>query len=181
MLPPGHIAGGYLVTKLFLVLVKPELNATQTDQLILWGMFFAFAPDLDMFYAFWKVKGLKHTGKTFNHRQFITHIPLFWLIAGLSVNILTRSQFMRYLGLVIWFSSWSHFILDSGFYGIRWLYPLNKKFYALETPGVNEINNANGFFNHWINLIKLYHQKYKLIFFIEISFIFAALTINIIT
>ena len=69
MLPPGHIAAGYLATKLFLGVVKPELNTTQTDQLLMWGMFFAFAPDLDMFYAFWKVKGLKHTGKTFNHRQ----------------------------------------------------------------------------------------------------------------
>lgn len=180
MLPPGHIAAGYLTTKLFLGLAKPELSVTQIDQLLLWGMFFAFAPDLDMFYVFWKEKSFRHTGKTFNHRQFITHAPIIWLLASLSVSILANSAFMRYFGLVIWFSSWSHFILDSEICGVRWLYPFSKKFYALKKPGVGEVNNANGFFNHWFNLIKIYRQKFTLTFYLEIGLILAALAIFLI-
>lgn len=176
MLPPGHIAAGYLVTKVFLGITKPELNTTQTDQLLLWGMFFAFAPDLDMFYAFWKEKSFKHTGKSFNHRQFISHIPLVWLIAGFIVVIFAKNQFIQYFGLIIWLSSWSHFVLDSESLGIRWLYPFSKKFYALKNPGVCDVNNANGFFHHWFNLIKIYHQKYKLTFYAELIIIFTAFT-----
>mgnify|MGYP001596871106 CR=1 FL=1 len=180
MLPPGHIAAGYLATKLFLNASNPEMNTVQTDQLLLWSMFFAFAPDLDMFYAFLKEKSFRHTGKTFSHRQFITHIPLVWFILGISISFLSQNEFVRYFGLIIWFSSWSHFILDSENMGVRWLYPFSKKFFALKNPGVSDVNNANGFFNHWFNLIKIYHQKYKLTFYTEAILICTTLVVFLI-
>ena len=180
MLPPGHIAAGYLVTKIFLGLAKPELNTTQTDQLLLWGMFFAFAPDLDMFYAFWKEKSFRHTGKNFSHRQFVAHIPLVWLIAGIGINFLSQNEFIRYFGLIMWLGSWSHFILDCGTFGIRWFYPFSKKFYALKSPGVSEVNNNKGFFSHWYHLVQMYRKKDKLTFYTEIILICAALAVFLI-
>lgn len=177
MLPPGHIAAGYLVAKIIISATKPAFSINEINWLLWSGAFFGFAPDLDMFYAFWKVKSFRHSGEKFNHRQFITHTPIIWLSAGLFVALLGRTLFWKYLGIIICLSAWSHLFLDSFYMGVRWLYPFNKKFYAIKQAGINETNVATGFFNHWWNLIKQYYQHNTGVLYTEIVLILLALIV----
>ena len=175
MLPPGHFAAGYLAAQAIINLAKPALATEQINWLLFLGAFFGFAPDLDMFYAFIKERGLRHTGKNFNHREFLSHTPVIWLCLGIVIALLGQNLFWRYVGLLIWVGSWSHFLLDSTHYGIRWLYPFSKKFYALKNAGQIETNTALGFFKHWWNLVVIYHRLAPLTFYAEIIIIIAAI------
>ena len=52
MLPTGHVAAGYLTGYALLKFSNSGFTLAQHQQLIFWGMFFGFAPDLDMFFLF---------------------------------------------------------------------------------------------------------------------------------
>lgn len=172
MLPFGHLGAGYLVAD---YLAKASgLPPDQAQSLTLWGTFFAFAPDLDFFYVFAKQKSLTVKGKE-NHRDYWTHRPLLWLGAGLLIAAFTPSAYWRWLGLLLWFCSWSHFLLDSLRTGVRWLWPFDKRFFALQEPGAIEENPAKGFFNHWLNMIRLYRKRAPLAFYLEIAIVITAI------
>src|SRR5579864_7278991 len=120
MLPPGHVAAGYLVTKTLLNIAKPAVTAVQLNRLLWWGVFFSFAPDLDNFVAFAIVRGWWYKPGTDSsiHRRFYSHVPLLWLIPGLLIYLVATSPYVRYIGLLLWLGSWTHFILDSIDYGV---------------------------------------------------------------
>ncbi len=177
MLPPGHFAAGYLLAEGVIAVFHPTLSTSQTNWFLFSGGFFGFAPDIDMFYGFWKEKGLRHTGKNFTHRAFVTHTPLFWFILGGSLLLFAPTTFIRLLGLLLWLAPWSHLLLDSMNTGVRWLYPFNKKFYAFKNPGIEIPNKARGFFNHWWNLLKHYYQLAPLTFWTEVMLVAIALYI----
>lgn len=158
MLPPGHIAAGYLLAK-SLIAFQPTLTADEQFWLATLGGLAGFAPDLDMFYAFIKERGFYQTCTKFSHRDFITHTPIFWLILSAIIALVGQTFFWRYSALAILISSWSHLLLDSTFVGLRWFYPFSKKFYALRNPGQAPPNLVKGFFNHWFNSIKMYYQN----------------------
>jgi hypothetical protein len=65
--------------------------------------------------------------------------------------------------------------LDSLRTGVRWLWPFNRKFFALNDPGLVEENPAKGFFNHWISMIKLYRDRAPLAFYLEIILVIIAI------
>ena|SRR3989344_8724673 len=177
MLPTGHIAAGYLLAKSILAINQPSFDPNEQALLGLIGGFSGFAPDLDMFYAFIKERGFHQTGLKFNHREFITHTPIFWLVISTVVALVGRDFFWRYIAVAIFVGSWSHLILDSTFVGIRWLYPFSKKFYALKNPGQAEPNLVKGFFNHWFNLVKMYYHTTPLTFLAEIILVIVAVII----
>lgn len=168
MLPPGHLAAAYLLSDYLLTHLHPALSPGQIHKLVFWGTFFGFAPDLDSFYAFYQAKGFTITGSKINHRKFISHRPLLWLAAGLLIYFFAWTTFVKYIGLLLWLCSWSHFVLDSFWVGVEWLWPFNSKFYALKEPGVIHENNTKGFFNYWIAFLKLYSTKGRLTFYVEI-------------
>jgi len=173
MLPFGHLAAGYLIADS--IAKTALLPADQTASLTWWGVFFAFAPDLDIFYSFWKAKGLTLPSKELNHRSYITHSPLLWLAAGSCLFLFGPTTYWRFLGLLLWLCSWSHFILDSGRTGVPWLWPFKRRLYALREPGATEDNPAKGFFRHWLNMIRLYKEKAPLVFWMEIALIIVAI------
>jgi len=111
MLPFGHIGAGYLIAYLFLAITKPGFSSQEINQLLFIGALFAFIPDLDMFLAFAKAKTFKIQTEKTDHRQYLSHIPLLWLFAGLLVYSLSSSLFLRYFGALICLGSWSHFVL----------------------------------------------------------------------
>ena len=162
MLPPGHIAAGYIIAKTITKIVPFTLTAVEISRLSWLGMLFAFAPDLDFFYAFLKIDKLRIDPGTANHRTFLTHRPIFWLLLGLAVFFLSASAFGKSLGLIIWLCPWTHFVLDSE-WGIQWLWPFSKKFYPLQPDyyqqkyaAANQTPPNQSFFQFWVAMLRRY-------------------------
>jgi membrane-bound metal-dependent hydrolase YbcI (DUF457 family) len=173
MLPPGHLAGGFLTATAVLKIIKPDLSQEQISQLLGWGMFFSFAPDLDTFVSFikehtWFVKNPQN-----NHRKFISHAPLLWLAGGLLVYFFSADVYWKIAGLLLWLCSWSHFLLDSVEYGIMWLWPFNKDVFAIRNRERDFSIQSLNFFGYWWTYLKLYAGT--LTFYIEISIIIVAI------
>ena len=175
MLPPGHIAAGFLTAKALLHFTHPALSSAEQAQLLWWGMFFGFLPDLDTFVSFLKERAWFVKNRVNNHRKFFTHAPLLWFCAGLLVYLLSADVYWKTLGLIIWLASWSHFALDSIEYGIMWLWPFSGKIYALCNKEKDFKLVDNNFFGYWRHFVKSYIQT--LTFYCEIVIILLALII----
>ena len=172
MLPPGHIAAGFLTSAVVLKILNPQLPPQQVQHLIYWGMFFSFAPDLDSFVSFlnekaWYIKNPKN-----NHRKYISHAPILWLASGLLIYFLSTDVYWKVFGLMLWVCSWSHFLLDSIDYGIMWLWPFNKKVFAIKNQGMDFSIKSSNFFGYWRIFVKLYITR--LTFYFEILIIITA-------
>ena len=177
MLPPGHIAAGYIVSNIFLKLSHPQLPLSDQNTLLLWGIFFSFAPDLDFFVAFNKTKSLTISDDV-NHRNMYSHAPIIWLVAGLIVVFygwLLDSVFVEMFGLLLWLGSWTHFVLDTIQYGIMWLWPWSKGLVALRDKGIKSNLPPSSFLRHWLNFLKFYVTKIKLTFYLELIVIATAI------
>lgn len=169
MLPPGHIAAGYITAKFVISSLHYNLTAHEVNNLILWGTFFAFAPDLDFFYAFAKSKSLRIENDKVIHRKFFSHAPVLWLMAGLAIFFLAATPYHKAFGLLLWICSWTHFILDSQ-WGIMWFWPISTKFYPFSDEHYKRIYGTEtpiaekGFWKYWWTLTKsVYLNKAGLI------------------
>lgn len=172
MLPPGHIAAGFLTAYTLLKVTNPAFSEEQITQLYLIGMFTAFAPDLDFFYAFFRVRSFTIQNNSINHRLFFTHAPVVWLVAGLLVYFLSPTEFLQFTGLLIWLGAWSHFALDSIQHGVMWLWPLSKKRFALRRAGMAHkgITEPN-FFKFWLKFLTTYPKELPYTFISEVFII----------
>lgn len=176
MLPPGHIAAGYLTAKALLHFAHPNITPWQTQQLTLWGMFWGFAPDLDAFWFAIKNRTLRIVSKDAlgkSHRNFFTHVPLFWLVTGLAVYFFNTDVYWKYFGLLIWLASWSHMLLDTIVFGIPWLSPFSGKFYGLRRVDKAQPLPEPNIINYAISFLKLYILEPT--FYLEIIIIFCAI------
>ncbi|HVY67829.1 MAG TPA: metal-dependent hydrolase [Patescibacteria group bacterium] len=174
MLPPGHIAAGFLTAEALLKIAKPDLPAAELRHLLWWGVFFGFAPDLDMFYWFLKSRAFKMDPRAGNHRQYLSHAPVLWLAAGLIIYAAAPSDYVRMIGLLLWLGSWSHFLLDSIEYGIMWLWPLSTKRFALKSTDGILAEPEGKFFDYWRKVVKSYSAS--LSFYLELLVVLAAVT-----
>lgn len=181
MLPTGHIAGGYLVAKAVLAIAHPALSVADQEHLIWWTMFFSFAPDLDMFIMFFKLK--KFRGEHgHNHRTSWFHAPVLWLVAGLILSLIgwgMSRTFIEYLGLLLWLGSWSHFVFDSIQDGIMWRWPFSSEFVPLvgTMPDHNAPHPTGGFFSYWSGAVKSYAVTEPWPFYLEFILIISALVV----
>ncbi len=177
MLPPGHIAAGFLTAKALLHFSHASLTAAQQNNLLWWGMFFGFIPDWDTFVTFAREKAFVVRNPEKNdHRNYISHAPVLWMIAGLLVYILASSEYWKMWGLLLWLGSWSHFLLDSIEYGIMWLWPFTKKRFALRESVSIKVNiSTTGFFGYWLEFLKAYSKVVT--FYIEFFVIILAIVI----
>jgi len=172
MLPPGHIAAGYLAAKYFLRTFYPGIPPVETNELLLLGAFFAFAPDLDAFFSFFVTGSFTFNVEKTDHRKYISHAPVIWLAAGLLLYFFGPTQSWRVGGLLLWLCSWSHFALDSVQSGIMWLWPFSREVFALKDRGVKLVKvQKRGFFAYWLDFVWQYFLKAKLSFFIELALI----------
>lgn len=175
MLPSGHIAAGYLVAEGVLRVIKPDLAPGQFEQLLFWGAFFGFCPDLDMFYAFLKAKGFTLPDKAINHRFYITHRPLFWFAFALAIyGFAGGSVYWQMFALMVWLGSWSHFLLDSFKVGVMWLWPFTNRFFAFRSPGEREEGPKTTFFGFWFWFLKYYPRHNPTTFYLEILVLLTA-------
>ena len=147
MVLPGHVSGGYLVTRaiLYLAPVATSFSSTQTIALYIIGIIASEGPDFDLIAFFFEQKSKKEHKKE-SHRTYLSHVPLVWLIGLIIVLIgyIAGSPFISLIGWVILGGSWSHLILDSVEYGIRWLWPISNKFYCIHHVPEKEIAGPKG-------------------------------------
>ncbi|MBI4363220.1 MAG: metal-dependent hydrolase [Candidatus Doudnabacteria bacterium] len=116
MLPPGHIAGGYLTGKIASQFI-PALN---TPELLALTAFAGFLPDLDFFLVFIKAKKFVNTDESINHRTFLTHAPLLYLLLFVVCYLIFPEYRVLEFAFVI--GTWSHiFIYTFSSDGIQWL------------------------------------------------------------
>lgn len=181
MLPPGHIAGGYLTTLLVLAVVHPAISAHQYQLLLWFGTFIAFAPDLDFFFLFWRSRTLTPHEQGSGHRTFYTHRPFAWLIAALILALATRSASMHLVALLIWTGSWTHFLLDSFQWpGIMWLWPFSNRLYSTHQSHSSwNPRPSASFWEYWIQFVGWYAIQFPFSFWFEIVLILIWITIII--
>jgi hypothetical protein len=176
MLPPGHVAAGYLTAVVAVKIFHPNFDQHQINSLLFWGMFWGFCPDLDVFYSFYKIRGFTSDSKKADHRKFISHAPLLWLFVGIVLYFLMSNPFWKFNIILMVAGTWSHLLLDSIEYGIPWLWPFSHKLYALINPGQQTFTALEkSFFKHWISFVKFYITRPT--FYLEIIVIMTALII----
>ena len=156
MLPPGHIAGAYLTTSAILILTHPAVLPEQVMFLLLIGLFFGVAPDFDFFYGFAKTKSWTASEDKFDHRKYLSHAPILWLIPAVFVFLFASNPFWKEVGILILVGSWTHFILDSIEAGIMWLWPFQTKRYAFLAHEGKYITPEKRFFPFWIGFTRWY-------------------------
>jgi len=141
MVLPGHLAGGYLAARAALFLTHVSFTSSQTAVLLTVGTLAGEFPDIDLLFYYLNQRA-KTARKIDDHRTYITHAPLVWLITSLALvaaGWLAGSTFMEWIGWMVLSGTMSHFILDSIEHGIPWLWPLSRKRFALRrTPDENE-------------------------------------------
>ena len=168
MLPPGHVAGGYLAGKL----ASSFCTSFQSPEVLAATAFFGFFPDLDFFLVFAKNKKWISSEKI-NHRTFVSHAPLLYLLVFIIwYFVFTETRDYAWAFII---GTWSHFIIDTfSAEGILWLYPFSKK--LINKPMDPKINiTEQGFFNHWFRFVKEYMKVFS--FKAEVTLILIALIV----
>ena len=178
MLPPGHIAAGYLAASAYESIFHPVLTINQNRNLLWIGALAGFIPDIDMFFAFFKVGAWRIDAKKADHRSFFTHYPALWLLTSLIIFIVGKilsNVFVQSISIVIFLGTLSHFILDSldSGNGIKWLWPFSDRLYTIKNNSL--VTHSDNFFTYWFGLIGLYFKKAKVTAILEIILIISAI------
>jgi hypothetical protein len=173
MLPPGHLASGYLVAKALLKVVPYHLTQAQQNTTVQLGMLAAVVPDVDMFYAFAKVKGITFKDNSTNHRAFVTHAPIIWLAASATWFALAPDPYQKTLAIMLLVGTWTHFLLDSIDYGIMWLWPFSAKVYSIVNSRRTFTGTSSNPFRFWWEFLKFYSTTPT--FYVETALIIIAL------
>jgi len=161
MVLPGHIAGGYLVTRALLKLAGSSLSTSQNVALLIIGTLAGELPDIDLIWYYLEHRFSKNNGAQ-SHRNYITHAPTFWLILCLLivfVGYVTTSTFTEWLGWIILAGTFSHFLLDSIEYGITWLWPFSKKEFCLYRLPEPHIHKRTGSFSYYFEYLTKYYVR----------------------
>lgn len=175
MLPPGHIAAGYLVSLGVAQLLVHNYRLLDDPGLIAFGALVAAAPDLDLFYKFFQVKRFYLDKESDNerttHRRLISHAPLIYLAVA-AIAFLLGSDLVKALSIMFLAGTWSHFILDTSGYGIAWLYPFSSKLFTLKPINEETRSNGSGFTDYWMKFLNFYSRRPE--FYLEILIILLA-------
>ncbi|MFA6295551.1 MAG: metal-dependent hydrolase [Candidatus Paceibacterota bacterium] len=177
MVLPGHLSGGYLATYSLLALTHASFSPLQTSILYTIGIIAGEIPDIDLLFFYLEYRKDK-IHKIFNHRYYITHTPALWLAISLLTiifGLIFNSVFTIFIGLTILIGSWSHFVLDSIEYGIRWIWPIsNRRFFIRDVPDSYIAGQRRGTFSYyWKYISSVYITRWS--FYLEILITIVAL------
>jgi len=105
------------------------LNVENKISVVVFGMIASISPDVD-FLVYW-IRKKKIDQFAHEHRDLL-HYPLWFPTIG---GLLFWYIFGWVFGIVWFLVTMGHFIHDTGEggYGIRWLYPFNKKYFLLKS------------------------------------------------
>jgi hypothetical protein len=181
MVLPGHLSGGYLATTALLSLAPWSFSTNELITLYIIGTIAGEIPDIDLF-AFYFEKKKNNNSFHSNHREYITHLPTFWITISLLISLfglIISSTFTLALGFVFLVGTISHFILDSIDYGIAWLAPLSsKRFYLFPMKLIKEDQEhvVTGGISYYWNYLKGTYLK-QATFYAEILITIVAIYI----
>ncbi len=134
MKPTGHLAGGYLATRLLLKQINPE---TDKRVLLTVGTLAGMLPDMDTLYHLARTRSLEF-GADFDHHRWITHTFPFYLIPGSLVyfyGYLYDKRWLRQLSLLATTGAITHLLQDgigSGT-GLMWAWPFSRRMGGIGT------------------------------------------------
>jgi uncharacterized membrane protein len=179
MVLPGHLSGGYLATTALLSLAPWSTSTNELTALYIIGTIAGEIPDIDLFSFYFEKKKNKNSSHS-NHREYLTHIPLFWITISLLISLfglIISSSFIIALGFVFLVGTLSHFILDSIDFGITWLAPMSsRRFYLFPMKLIKEDPKhvATGGILYYWNYLKGAYLK-QVTFYAEILITIVAL------
>jgi len=179
MLPSGHFAVGYLVTKFSISSLSGIFPQANEARFWVVGMLAAVLVDLDEFYSFYKIGRPIGTAKGINHRKFFTHAPLFHLFIGLVgfiVGLAGGWSDLQLFAILYVAGMWSHFFFDSFGYGIMWLWPFSRRIFAFHNNSIDFEIPAGSILEYWGKFLKLFVKDF--VFYLEIAVITLALLIK---
>ena len=176
MLPTAHFAAGYLTEKLSLELLGSVYAHSQQTKFLYLGIAASLFPDVDILFFFLQTHGFAvGTQKGINHRSYITHVPAFHLmIAAIAWtgSRIAGSTTGELIAIVYLIGTWTHFVTDSFFYGIRWLWPFSNRFYAVSSAGRDFEIRSSSALDFWKKFLVKYSHNY--VFYLELILIAAA-------
>ncbi|MBM3257231.1 MAG: metal-dependent hydrolase [Candidatus Liptonbacteria bacterium] len=155
MLPPGHLAAGFLTSYGLLKLSNVAFTPTEAGFILLAGTILGAIPDIDFIPFFSSRKSMRFTDSD-THRRYITHAPIIWLTIGLITALIAPNSFIWVLGLLIWLAPWSHFMGDSLEFGVRWLWPLSNRYFALGKYPDRDLATEKTLIRHYWGIIRAY-------------------------
>jgi len=157
------------MTQILLNLTATSFSSNQTTILLIIGTLAGDGPDIDLIWYYFENRNstlslpkesndFHRNDKTIasNHREYPTHAPLTWLILCALIvlaGLITNSIFTVFIGLTILAGSWSHFVLDSIEFGIRWFWPFSNKRYCLHKTVEIEPAGQKGTFSYYWKMI----------------------------
>ena len=174
MTPFAHLSGGYLVTQIA-DLINPAWGFNRPE-VIVSSLIGANLPDFDVFI----VGGLK------DHRNTITHAPLFWIALFAffyPASILIGNSFITINLISFFLGLFTHFLFDwyaareKDHGGIRLFYPFSKKHF-----GFHKLIDMPKYMLGKVDFKKFikFYSADKLLFYTEISLIAIAIVVFLI-
>ena len=180
MVLPGHLAGGYLVTKALLVILHPVFSVWQMRAIYVVGIIASELPDVDIGVLFVDHLFSRKCDKA-SHREYITHAPFFWLLISLTivlVGYIFSDIFVQFVGWALLAGTFTHFILDSLEYGIAWLRPFSARRFFLREIAEEKSSKTQGSLGYYWELICNYYI-HNWTFYLEIAITVVAICIFI--
>lgn len=141
----AHLPAGYILTKVMPI---------KSKSVALWatGLFFAVAPDFDLFYFY------LFSARKIPHHAYVTHWPLLWIALAAAVFIVSLPLHKRswrpfiVVGLA---TVLLHLALDSIAAEIYWLAPFSDKYVNLVEVPANYSWWVYSFILHWTFALEL--------------------------
>jgi len=148
----GHVAAGYIWTKLLLKNRVFNNNDHKQQFIYFWtGILGSFFPDIDIFH-FYLIDGRKHL-----HHSYWTHMPFFWLIALcllLLISMIRKNKNLRNASIFFISNIFIHLLLDTVAGGIYWLYPFSKGMVTLLEVPVKSTSWIFNFVFFWTSTVE---------------------------
>ncbi|MDE1975091.1 MAG: metal-dependent hydrolase [Patescibacteria group bacterium] len=178
MVLPGHLAGGYIVTRALLAWTHAAFSSAQNTALLVIGTIAGELPDIDLAW-FYLTNVVNGGSDKDNHRDHVTHAPLFWLTLSLTIVVIgyiIKDIFVQYIGWSVLVGTWSHFILDSIEYGIRWLWPFSNRRFCLREISDVGITATRGSLSYYWQFVTGHYPR-RITFYAEILVVCIALAV----
>jgi hypothetical protein len=134
----GHLAGGWLISKLAVDCMRPESRADRIRLLGI-GTLAGVLPDLDFLWYLWKKRGVTY-GTDFRHHTWITHTFIFYWIPAAFLFIVGAcmgNKRLKQASILFAAGTTAHLLQDgvgSGD-GIMYAYPASRKMWGIGLIG----------------------------------------------